>query len=218
MNDATRPTRPEPRPAGAKRQRILDAARQCFIDHGFHAASMAQIAQAADVSVGLAYRYFDSKQAIMLAIIEQQLQVARERLQGLCSSQELLSRVLDKFGAWQRADPGEVNPALFLDISAHARRAPATADALQRSDAMLRGEFLAWLQRDHERAGHPLTPRQAEARALALQCVVEGMLVRAAREPALPTDLMREALAPLLAQLVEPAVARPSDDIAASRG
>jgi len=56
--------------ASAQRDRILAAAKQCFIEHGFHAASMASIAEAADISAGLIYRYFDNKNAIILAIIE----------------------------------------------------------------------------------------------------------------------------------------------------
>ena len=40
-----------------QRDRILAAAQQCFITHGFHAASMANIADTAGMSAGLIYRY-----------------------------------------------------------------------------------------------------------------------------------------------------------------
>ena len=60
--------------AAKQRERILDAAEVCFIQHGFHAASMAGIAQTADMSAGLIYRYFDSKAAIVKAIIERHLE------------------------------------------------------------------------------------------------------------------------------------------------
>jgi len=53
--------------AAKQRERILDAAEACFIRHGFHAASMAHIAQTADMSAGLIYRYFDGKAAIVKA-------------------------------------------------------------------------------------------------------------------------------------------------------
>ena len=56
--------------ADLQRARILDAAQRCFVESGFHAATMAKIAETAGMSAGLIYRYFESKNAIVLAIIE----------------------------------------------------------------------------------------------------------------------------------------------------
>ena len=39
--------------ADRQRQRILDAAEKCFIESGFHAATMAHIATTAGISPGL---------------------------------------------------------------------------------------------------------------------------------------------------------------------
>src|SRR5690606_40064469 len=69
--------------AEAQRDRILDAAAQGFIGHGFHAATIANIAVAAQVSAGLIYRYFENKNAIVLAIIERQLRRARRNIADL---------------------------------------------------------------------------------------------------------------------------------------
>jgi AcrR family transcriptional regulator len=44
---------------------------------------MANIAEAAGMSAGLIYRYFDSKNAIILAITERQLQESREGIAAL---------------------------------------------------------------------------------------------------------------------------------------
>ena len=55
--------------AARQRERILEAAEKCFIESGFHAASMAHIADTAGISAGLIYRYFESKSAIVRAII-----------------------------------------------------------------------------------------------------------------------------------------------------
>lgn len=41
-------------------QRILDAARACFVRHGFQGASMQQICAEAGMSPGALYRYFAS--------------------------------------------------------------------------------------------------------------------------------------------------------------
>lgn len=58
------------RPQDGK-DKILAAALNLFAHNGFHATSVSQIAQGARVSKGLTYNYFDSKEALLLAIIEQ---------------------------------------------------------------------------------------------------------------------------------------------------
>lgn len=52
----------------AKRAQIVAAARRCFSRDGFHQTSMPDIAAAAGVSAGAPYRYFASKEEIILAI------------------------------------------------------------------------------------------------------------------------------------------------------
>ncbi|MFF4188865.1 TetR/AcrR family transcriptional regulator [Streptomyces sp. NPDC001691] len=52
----------------AKRADIIAAARRCFSRDGFHQTSMPDIAAEAGVSAGAAYRYFASKDEIILAI------------------------------------------------------------------------------------------------------------------------------------------------------
>src|SRR5690606_21791567 len=64
--------------ADLQRDRILQAAQRCFVEHGFHAASMASIAGTAGVSAGLIYRYFASKNEIIVAIVERQLALLRQ--------------------------------------------------------------------------------------------------------------------------------------------
>lgn len=52
-------------------QRILDAAKLCFVRHGFQGASMQQVCAEAGMSPGALYRYFASKEAIIEAITEE---------------------------------------------------------------------------------------------------------------------------------------------------
>jgi AcrR family transcriptional regulator len=59
---------------------------------GFHGASMADIAKAAGLSVGQIYRYFENKEAIIAAIVAQDLAEMREKFAemesqpGTCST------------------------------------------------------------------------------------------------------------------------------------
>jgi AcrR family transcriptional regulator len=55
------------------RAHILAAARRCFVRNGFHQTSMQDLMREAATSSGAIYRYFDSKDAMILAIAEDNL-------------------------------------------------------------------------------------------------------------------------------------------------
>src|SRR6201747_3033356 len=54
-----------------RRFQILKAAMICFAKRGFHQTSMQNISEEAGISVGLIYRYFISKEAVISAITEE---------------------------------------------------------------------------------------------------------------------------------------------------
>jgi AcrR family transcriptional regulator len=56
-----------------RRQHILDAAITCFARKGFHQTTMEEIGQEAGLSPGVAYRYFENKEDIILATIQDSL-------------------------------------------------------------------------------------------------------------------------------------------------
>jgi AcrR family transcriptional regulator len=55
----------------ARRQQIVDAARARFTSHGFAGTSMADIVAESGLSTGAIYRYFTSKDEIIVAVCEQ---------------------------------------------------------------------------------------------------------------------------------------------------
>lgn len=57
-------------PERSGKERILEAARTLFDSHGFHQSSMAELAVAAQVSVGQIYRLFKGKEDIIAAIVQ----------------------------------------------------------------------------------------------------------------------------------------------------
>ena len=182
--------------ASAQRDRILNAANRCFIDHGFHAASMSSIADAADISAGLIYRYFDSKSAIILAIIERQLAEKRADIASLQPGVDFAERIGELVARWRAGDARAMSPALFLEMSALGTRDPQIGAALSTSDRLTRGDFAAWLKQRAERSGTPLSDADAQVRAFALQCLVEGLALRVVREP----DTTDAQVAALMAQ------------------
>lgn len=63
-----------PSRADARRDRLLDAARELFAERGFHQTGVAQIAKASGVLVGQIYRDFANKEEIVAAIAASDLQ------------------------------------------------------------------------------------------------------------------------------------------------
>ena len=63
-----------------RREGILGAAKAVFSQRGFHATTVAEVARAAGVSYGSIYWYFDSKDALFLALMESEEAALRARI------------------------------------------------------------------------------------------------------------------------------------------
>jgi AcrR family transcriptional regulator len=70
MTDEKTAARRERR-AAARRAQILDAAARVFAEKGFARATTREVADAADVSEGTIYNYFDSKEDLLIGIMTQ---------------------------------------------------------------------------------------------------------------------------------------------------
>jgi AcrR family transcriptional regulator len=77
----------------ATRARIVDAALRLFAERGYEAATMRDIAEAADCSLGLAYRYFSGKDALVLELYRR---LADELADGVASQPP--GPLADRFG------------------------------------------------------------------------------------------------------------------------
>ena len=187
--------------ATQQRERILRAARRCFVRRGFHAASMADIAETAEMSPGLIYRYFPSKNAIVHAIIDREMEEARCILDRLGSAEDMVGAMLEVFERWARGDDEEMNAVLFLEMVAASARDEELAETMRRADAVVRGRLEEVL-----RCGSPGREEgeAAAARrysATMLQCLLEGLLVRAVRQPDLDRGMLRDYLDDVVALL-----------------
>ena len=163
---------------------------------------MANIASTAGMSPGLIYRYFENKNAIILAIIEQQLKVARQRIRELQSSENLAKRLVDFYAEQRPDDDNALSMPLYLEISAQGTRDPQIAKALRHYDVTVCAELGDWLRRSSEQRGYDLPPEAVSARALTLLCLIEGLKLRGARNPPLDRRMLREILEGLLDTLI----------------
>ncbi|MFP4283014.1 MAG: TetR/AcrR family transcriptional regulator [Opitutales bacterium] len=202
MSSPDRQNPRSPEHAEQQRQRILDAAEAAFIEYGFHAASMARIAEKAEISQGLTYRYFANKNAVILAIIARQIEVRRAGIRALQSQSQFVERVIELFQSWVRRDDRAMNPVLFLEMSAEASRDPEIARALAEADQTSRGEFKKWLRRMAEETGREASEDDLEKRALALGAFIEGLALRAVREPGINHATLAESARLFLPRLL----------------
>ena len=190
--------------AREQRERILVAAQHCFVKYGFHAASMANIAEAAAMSAGLIYRYFPNKSSIVLAIIERQSKIELEDIRALSASTDPVEALMECFVEWSRPRPDMriMNAALFLETSAEATRDKQVATAIHHADELACTEFRQWLEKPVDEGGIGMSKAVSERRSLAMMLLIEGLAVRAARDPKLDPQLLREALAEVMPYLM----------------
>ncbi|HEV2488038.1 MAG TPA: TetR/AcrR family transcriptional regulator [Terracidiphilus sp.] len=102
----------------ATRSRILAAALSIFRERGFDAATMREIAAAAGMSLGAAYYYFDSKDALVMAFyVQAQQEMAKDLERILTDSGTLEQRLRGLIG--QKLAYFGPNRALMGALSAH---------------------------------------------------------------------------------------------------
>lgn len=190
--------------AEAQRARILDAARACFAERGFHGASIANIAQVAEISQGLIYRYFTNKAAIVHAIIDEQRSRRSETLAGIASCEALVDVVMLKLQNWRARSggpDGDFDPALFLEITAEATRDAEVAAVLAEHERSIWSDLKELIRRSAEARGLKLTPGDLQQRTLVLRCLIDGTVLNWVRDPAIDAQQMRSSLHAVCARL-----------------
>jgi AcrR family transcriptional regulator len=83
----------------AKRRQIVQGARSIFLAQGFDAASMSDIARAAGVSKGTLYVYFENKEQLFQAIVQEECMMHAEGAFSLDPSDHDVEGALLRLGA-----------------------------------------------------------------------------------------------------------------------
>ena len=167
--------------ADARRRQILGAACDCVRRAGFHGASMAEIAQAAGLSVGQIYRYFENKEAIIAAIVAQDLAEMHEKFARFESFDgPLATTLIDQCSAGVDRNYDPARAALALEVLAEAARNPAVAAIVRAADAAERALGLSMLAKA---LPADCTPSDRAARGEVLMMLFDGMLMRGVSNP-----------------------------------
>src|SRR6201984_1176274 len=115
-------SQPQPEPALDRRAQILDAALVCFALRGFHQTSMHDISAEAGISVGLIYRYFANKEAVISAMADRHKSEIQELLDRAKQAPTLFESLEILFTAHCCENSPKVISAFVVDLYAEASR------------------------------------------------------------------------------------------------
>lgn len=124
--------------ADLTRQRILDGAAHAFLEKGYAATRLSDIAQAARMQAGSIYYHFDSKEQIMIAVLD-------IGTRGVLDAVREAVEALGEQASWRER--------IRTAIHAHLRQ------------MMRRGDFTAADIRNYGHLPRKLRDRQAQARS-----------------------------------------------------
>jgi AcrR family transcriptional regulator len=159
-------------------QGIQDAALRCFAKMGFSAASMRHIATEAGVSLGLLYRYFDDKAAIVAAAIEADSGEFRLRLEELSAREPTDETLLEFLEDEVVLRSGASVFALTAEIVAEAARDPTIASLVRQNIETAEAD-LAEVLLMYEVSRESAAPRQsAMSRAIHILGLVDLLATR----------------------------------------
>ena len=143
-----------------KRERLVTSAADLLHRQGVQATTLAQIAQAADVPPGNVYYYFKTRDELVHAVIESQMQAVRALLASLDARATPTARLKGVAQSWTRNGPMVVEHGcplggLSYELNKHG-------GALSDDAARPLRELLEWVERQFRELG------QRNARALAV--------------------------------------------------
>ncbi len=143
MAETSRLGRPPATDSAQTKARILDAARRKFAANGFDSASNRALAEAAELTTGAIYHYFDSKLDIYAAVYEDARNLVYDRFQKAIVGHDTfvsqLGATLEAAHELNREDP---SLAQFLGTSrVDASRNEQLAEVLQIVDRDLRIDY-----------------------------------------------------------------------------
>jgi TetR/AcrR family transcriptional regulator, transcriptional repressor of bet genes len=181
------------------RQRILDGAYRAMLAGGYRGTTMPSIAAAADVSVGLLYRYFESKEELYLAMCEGVTQAQLDELAAhLGAIADPRARVAEAVRHFVESLEAEGWGAIVTTGWAEADVQPALRDILRRRCDQIRA-FAAMFLREAMARGEVAADIDVEELSLGTAMLMDGVIAHHAENgDRFDADLVQRSVNALL--------------------
>ncbi|MCW3028935.1 MAG: TetR family transcriptional regulator [Solirubrobacterales bacterium] len=189
------------------RERLLLAARRVFARHGFHGASVEEIASEAGFSTGALYSNFDGKEDLFLVLMDREIdEHAREIADAVGARASVSERATGGARQWMTMIEREPEVLLlFMEFWAYGVRDAGVRPKVAARFAQVR-ELLTRLIADGVREFDLELDIPAEQLAIAIDALADGIARQKLADPdAVPDDLMGRVLSLLLAGATRPA-------------
>lgn len=200
----TKTRRQDPQLAQSRRLQVLDAASDCFRRRGYHGAGMAEISKTAGMSPGHIYNYFDSKDAIIEAIIQRDMEEMFSVFNTFLQAEgPLMDVMLDgcEDGVDKHLDVEK--GALKLEMISEAARNDKVALSLQASDTEARRLMKQLLRRDGSLV-RDLPEPELDSRISVMFALFGGLMIRRVLNPQLDRETVLLSLKPVIRTLLSP--------------
>jgi TetR/AcrR family transcriptional regulator, repressor for uid operon len=166
----------------ARREQILEVCLQCFAAKGFHQTTMRDICNALQMSPGALYRYFDSKESIIAAMIDAD-RAKLEKIFAMIPAESPFPVVVDQLitlTSESYKDDGQL--ALFNQVNAEGAVNPKVAEALRVHYGVMTDRLELLIRRAQERSeiDAKIKPRDA---AVFMMATFDGLCPRSAFDP-----------------------------------
>tara|TARA_R110002020_G_scaffold106504_3_gene247887 strand:+ start:8687 stop:9310 length:624 start_codon:yes stop_codon:yes gene_type:complete len=127
---------------------ILEKVKSVFASHGFSGASMQDLAQAAQMSVGNFYRYFPSKDAIITALVKRDLMQIETFFNAVRAADDPGAKFMELFRLRIETLPFQ-DAALWSEAQAASFRVPEIATLMGAMEETVRINVVNALVRIH---------------------------------------------------------------------
>ncbi|MDQ6434492.1 TetR/AcrR family transcriptional regulator [Mesorhizobium sp. LHD-90] len=184
-------------------QRILEAAKACFIRSGFKGASMHDICAEAGMSPGALYRYFPSKEAIVEAICEADRREDAVLFAKVLQEPDVIEGLVMGAMAHIRHMHENDNAALFAEICAEAMRNDAVETTCMKNMVEVQAMFANYIGGARER-GEIDPPVELDVLLPTLMSIAHGMALNDLPAMGVPYEKLEVLLRAMVVGMLRP--------------
>ena len=171
----------KPEELESRRREIIDAARECFLQSGFHQTTTDEICRTASITPGGLYHYFASKEEIISAVIQQSSRDVAARMRDMIEEPHDARSAFREAGMlfMQAIHGPDVDNVTRLDVEifAEALKNPKLAEISREAWALRRDRLESLIRRGMEEGIYDAETVNPKGLASLLMAVMIGLRI-----------------------------------------